>query len=710
MNKKFFLIFSILFSASFLFAQRVISPVAGNFNNKQVLVIDVSDKAECFYSLSGADPLVSGFAYDGPVLIDSVGQVNVKVTAIRDDLKEEIEINYNVQEINPFEEGSLEHSFIANTVSKGVFAYSFEEPLVIPQSFFYSLGDGRKPSLTGKTLSLDFSNRLSRYLPCTVTNGKNSWRFVIFTSGELVGTLAKFSVPFEIQDWNTFVFTGDKLIWSIDDGLWSASKLPLTLDRSVPHTISWQSVAYQKGNPVQTFVLPSEPVLKVDNPSQKAATFSIDGDLRYRMELVSSGVQGSVIGDSGLFTTATFDTFDGDCIGGEAIFAFYADGVFQGNKRSYFLIDKQPPLPPEFVSGETGFYSRGHVDLDITAESGAKIFYAVSEPLKISEQLVAQGMDYNSKEFDEWTAGNFRPYSTPFSLVGGEESPVFYKVLSYACDENDNYSAISEYRVVIDGYNYYLDSNASPVGADGSSKKPFANFEQALDVINSNRFSRFYVKGSFALPAKENLILSNCHFRASENCEFIFPPQATLLIRGASFQGENLVFKKEIKNDGSDKGAEKDLSLKSFFTLEHSTASFNNCEILALFDDSGTAFSVQNSVLELLNTGLTVHSSYYACAVSALDSKVLSKNSRFAAVSSTAVNFSVNGGLFECRNTNAKVVAQLGRIAELSKTNARLTENLYVGEFEKKIRGLTPVWADKDTLVLEDRGNNSQGF
>ena len=114
MKKKLVFTFFIFSFSVFCFAQRIISPVAGNFCNKQPLVLDVSDGAECFYSLSGTDPLTSGFAYDGPVLIDASGRINLKITAIRGDLKEEIEINYNVQEQNPFEETSENFSFIKN--------------------------------------------------------------------------------------------------------------------------------------------------------------------------------------------------------------------------------------------------------------------------------------------------------------------------------------------------------------------------------------------------------------------------------------------------------------------------------------------------------------------------------------------------------------------------------------------------------------------
>ncbi len=111
MLKKLIFSFAFFCFSFSVFAQRVISPVAGNFCNKQPLVIDVSDGAECFYSLSGTDPLASGFAYDGPVLIDITGRVDVKIAVIKENSKEEIEISYNVKEENPFETDSQEFNF-----------------------------------------------------------------------------------------------------------------------------------------------------------------------------------------------------------------------------------------------------------------------------------------------------------------------------------------------------------------------------------------------------------------------------------------------------------------------------------------------------------------------------------------------------------------------------------------------------------------------
>ncbi len=703
MLKKLIFSFAFFCFSFSVFAQRVISPVAGNFCNKQPLVIDVSDGAECFYSLSGTDPLASGFAYDGPVLIDITGRVDVKIAVIKENSKEEIEISYNVKEENPFETDSPEFNFINDYPFKTLCFYDFDDSIKIPENFTYCFGDGEKAVQNGRELLLDPANCLSRYVACRVFYGKNEWRFIVFVNGEQVGTLSRYSVPFEINNWNEFCFTGEKLIWQLDDNDWSASKIPLRLDRSVKHTVRWQSVAYESGNPVQSFVIPAEPVLNVSVSEKKAVTFNIEGDLRYRMKIVSSGVNGIAQTAGGLFTSATFDTFEGDEIKGTAVFAFYADGVFQGTKSADFCVDKQPPLAPVFVTENSSNYLRGRAELAITAEDGADIFYAVSKPVKIQNVSAGLALSALSDSFNSVEAGNFKPYTAPFELLSQSGSPVFYKVRAWASDKNGNSSIVSEYRVIIDEDNYYLDSSAAvTANADGTANNPFTSVDQAIEVINSRKFTRFFVNGSFTFSEGETVISSNCAFTAQGNAEFVLLDNAGLVVKNSSFEANGIVFK---KNRGSEL-----LENSKFFTVENSTLSFDGCEIVGIFGENGIGFDCRNSVIEFKNSGVTVQSDSYVCAVSAVDSKVFAKNCRFASVAPTCVDFSVNGGQFELRNSVCKVSAHLGRIAELCGTNARLTGNFYSGEFDKKLRGVLPVWSDKDTMILEDENNNSTNF
>ena len=61
--------FFVSFLASAFSEKDIISPARGQWCNQQVLVLDSSSALELYYSFSGTDPFVSGFAYDGPVLI-----------------------------------------------------------------------------------------------------------------------------------------------------------------------------------------------------------------------------------------------------------------------------------------------------------------------------------------------------------------------------------------------------------------------------------------------------------------------------------------------------------------------------------------------------------------------------------------------------------------------------------------------------------------
>lgn len=699
MKKCFFVLFSLFLSFSAFAFTRVISPVGGTFANKQSLVLDVSDNAECFYSFSGSDPLTSGFVYDGPVLIDVEGPVTLKIVSVVDNVKrEEIEIKYNVKAINPFDDSSKENLFIKDVVSQGYYSYSSESPIEIPESFSYYFGDEKKSSFLGKTLSLNSSNMLARYVLCNVSDGNNNWRFIIFISGNELGTFSRYSVPFEIVDWNTFIFNGDKLIWSIDDGEWSASKEPITLDRSVKHTVKWQSVAFAPGNPVQSFVIPPEPKLTLNYSDEKTANFGFEGDFRYRMKILSNGVEGGIDIDSGLFTQFVFDTFDGDSVESEAIFAFYCDGVYQGTKTSKYKIDRRPPNPPEFISNNENFYARSSVNLVLKSEPDAEIFYAVSKPLKVSEKEFSE----SSVDFDSVLAENFVPYNGEIFLDSDSKSAVFYKVKAYAVDSSQNKSNTSEYTVVIDEYNYYIDGNSSVANGDGSRNRPFNSFAQVIDIINNGRFSHFFVKGEIMLPEESVVISSNCEFSVIDNARFIIPANSALVLRSASFSASNLIFEK-VKSDSN-------IENNNFFVLENGTVNLNDCEIIGLFSDNGTGFTCQNSVLNLTNTGITIQSDYYSCGISSVDSKINLKDCRVSSIAQTSVNFSVSEGSFDLLNCQCKVVADLGRIAELLRTKVTIVSNNFIGELDRKIKGAEPIWIDDISLMLENFNNMSEGF
>ena len=226
------LLLFLLFLVQGAFAQRVISPVEGSFANKQCLVLDLQEGEEAYYSYSNTNPLNSGFAYDGPVLIDASGAVSLRVVVVSGNKKEQYEINYTSDdETNPFPTGTAEKSFIDRVLNERILLCTGESVISLPPSLSFSIGDGEKPFLPGTALAVSADNRLTRYVPCNLTDGTSTWRFIIHLASLEAGSFSQKTVPFQISDWENFTFTGKNLIWCIDNGIWSASK-ELTKNRA----------------------------------------------------------------------------------------------------------------------------------------------------------------------------------------------------------------------------------------------------------------------------------------------------------------------------------------------------------------------------------------------------------------------------------------------------------------------------------------------
>lgn len=700
MRRVFFAFFFLAFSFH-AFSERVISPVPGDFANRQALVLDLSDGAEAFYSYSGLNPLVSGFAYDGPVLIDAAGEVTVHVVVVSGDSSEEHEIVYTVSEPeNPFADGSAEKAFVDRIAGEGILFCDGGNMISIPGGLDVTVGDGEGPVMRGAVLSVSADNRLARYVPCSVTDGDIRWRFIVFVSGGEAGTFARSEVPFEISGWSEFRFTGKNLIWRIDDGMWSASRESVELDRSRTHVVYWQDVAYEQGNPIQSFVLPQRPSIQKDS-YDKAVVFTVSGDPRYRLSVSSSGAEGEAPVSSGLYASLTFDAFDGDCVSAEAVFDVYCDGVYQGELSSSYVIDRRPPLPPRFIASEAGAYARRDVSLTVAAEEDAEIYLSVYGPFELDaasyldQDLGLERINPDEKDY-------FLYKSQPVELRSGLERTVCYKAFAYARDSSGNVSDVSVYQVVIDEYNYFLDGSAAGLFADGSRLHPYNSFEQALRVINEGKFAHFFVSGEIPVPKGVSIISSNCSFTGTSGARFVLSPSSVIIVRNASLEMQNCV----VQKDAGD-GQAADTRL---FVFEAAAASFEDCEISGDFGSSGTALSSEASMISLKNSGLTSQARAYACAFSGLNSRAVFEGCHFASISGTAVNFSLKGGSFELRRSGCKVISHLGRILEATGTNLRLVSNTYTGDFDGPAKGVSAVWRDEKSMILEDKDNISEGF
>ncbi|MBQ4330961.1 MAG: hypothetical protein IJC31_03890, partial [Spirochaetaceae bacterium] len=157
----------------------IVSPKPGTWVNKQPLVLEVPESCEVFYSFSGSHPMESGFAYDGPVMLEAEGDVFLRVALVFPQGDAMIyTIDYSVQSQKGDADLSLDVNF-----SQPLALYSMGQQIVIPEGYSYRLGDSPL-FLPGKqVLSLEGGTFPQRFVPCHVTDGVNSWRFVISPSG-----------------------------------------------------------------------------------------------------------------------------------------------------------------------------------------------------------------------------------------------------------------------------------------------------------------------------------------------------------------------------------------------------------------------------------------------------------------------------------------------------------------------------------------------
>lgn len=687
---------SLMISAFLAYAgeMKVVNPEPGKWANRQVLVLDVPDDEDAFYSLNGADPATTGFAYDGPVLLDVTGPVELRIASVGDGrIKTDVTVIYTVDPAVP---GIKENEqFISMITAKGIIDYKAGTQLEIPSGLKYSMGRQPEAYMAGASLYYSSDCILSRCIPCTVTEGGPKWRFVIRTLPSQSGTFTRRPVPFSISGWDTVLFTDKKCIYKIDDSLWMPVKEPVKIDRSKKHTIAWQSVSFETGNPVQYFELPPKPMLLCTAAPDGAVTAVLRGEQGYRI--------GVPTGDSAaLFEVAGIDTFNGDEIRGTLDAAIYYDSVYQGTLPASYDIDKRSPPVPVISSSALSFYSRKDVNLRIASEADAVVYAAVTGPFPVPEDMIKDEEEKIPGVPEESAFKLLKNASV--SLESSSESAVLYRVYAFAADHAGNRSGCASYSVVVDKYNYYLDPSADPAVAEGTKMHPFTSFGQCIPVFKSSRYVHLTVKGTVTVPTGETRIGSNCVIKGTEDARLEFSPGSSLSVQSASLDISGCILER------NDKGGQESGMNVPFIKLEHAVLALADCEVTALFNGSGTVISSDTSVINIADSGITAKASSYASCLSAVASKIKMKNIRSAAAAGTAVDFSVQGGEFELRDSLCKITGTYGRTAELFGACSRITDNVFDADLDAGSRTGNAVYADAKSISVEYSRNALQGF
>lgn len=694
----FFTGFILTFLIQGLFADiKVISPVEGKWANRQTLLIDTAgdEKADFYYSVDGSSPKDFGLAYDGAVFLDTTGDIVLKIARISGNDIEETEIKYTVDPYDAYEKGYAD--FIGSFYDSCILSSVAGSVLAIPEELYFNF-DNKDTFFEGQDLIISQNCVIERYIPCTLWNKKDDvkWHFLVQTVPQAIGVYSKRNVPFYITDWDTVTFTDQDFIYKIDSEYWSLPKEPVHLDRSVSHMISWQSIAFEEGNPVEFFVLPPMPSITRHQDDDGSISFSLDGDDSYKIGILQS--ENKEI--TQLYDLICLDTFFGDKYEGELQVAVYSNSIYQGTFTENYSIDKCPPEAPVITASIDQFYSRNVVKVQVACDKNCDLYVSLSDDFKIEEvdtvYTPEDALFKNVRMKDFVKEKNI--YEITFNPQG--ESAQYYKLSAY-CKNEKNKSRISDFSVIIDLYNYYFDSNAEIEKPDGTAQNPYKSLSDCISSVNKTRSVCFRVKGDFVLPENKTILQANCIIKNSGNATLIFPADSTLIVKNSSLEIQGC----RIVNKG-------DTSLKDLnpiIKMENGVLTLNDCTISTKFRKNGTVIDAYSSVINLSNILASTNSEGYSSFISGIKSRVSVTDSIIASNGSTSVIFSMNEGILSVTANNLSVTGQRGRIAELFANESYFMNNSFRAELIIKSDNLSPIYHDKKSKLVQSN-NDSAGF
>ena len=680
----FFLTLGFIYAFS---EQDIISPVAGTWNNPQPLVLNIEDGTEIYYSLTGIDPLRFGFAYDGPIVLEQKGDVSLRITAVDGNgERKDFSIAYTVKDstVAGSENSTL---FIQDIIAHPLKRYVSGSVFSIPESFNYYIDGNQERIFSGKDLHISEKNNVERFVPFTVTDGSTYLHFVLHVIPQQGSSLHSKNVPFSIENWNIISFTSAKYVYSMDGGSWTTDLSPFIVDRLSVHTLRWKKNSDNEDEEIYSYTLPPMPQLVSSVEPYGQVTFSlmpapndIGNSMNYKMGKIPQNLSLIRITD-GLYDSITIDAFSGEELTSNFYAGVYYDGVYQGCLQQPLFVDRLAPLPPELSS-----YRKNQTVLTADVEDGASVFYSISEPIEFDAEdiinMEPRFADVRTGEFKEFLKGRV-------ILSSVSENPTFYKILAYAVDRAGNQSEVTEFSIVVDEHNFYLNPLVlNSEERDGSYIHPFATLEEAVLAMNEMSRMRLHILGNVSV--KDSITLTSDCDIIGKNSNLIFPENASLSVENACVSIKNCSISKK-SSDKSD---------KDFIHVTDGTVIFDGCQISALFASDGTLIESLSAAVKLDDTSLIVHASSYACNVRAVESSVTACNLRAVAVAHTCVNVSLADSSCSMNDAFTDITARIGRSLECIRSHLVLEHNTFQASLEATIKNhvIEAIWKDADTI------------
>lgn len=698
-----FAIFSVLFFlvsfSSFAEKSHIISPVVGTWSNYQTILLDVPEGASAFYSFTGDNPLYSGFAYENPVLLELEGNINLKVVIVNSDNSViEESVDFSVKNT------PIDLQFYIENKNQALIPVK-EKNISIPSYMKYSISDSTEPYLKGRTLTINSENSLEQVLPLVIKNQNDMYRFMLhimpsvskddsqynFTNNTLSNDVTfeddytvrriekKLSqVPFtlEFTDWTKLKISANENIYiSIDDDIWQTGTFVLDMNRNEEHTLSWIDLSGL--NPEEFIpeqfkvcytVIPKMPNLVVVQEKTKVVNISLD-DKFYTMKILQDYNFSSSVNDYKK-NYCLIDTILGNYLEKNICFDVFYDNVYQGKLFTEVLIDKESPKIPDIEISNKNFFVREPVSIKFKTDE--KVFYVLKSKLLSNLNLKNLELEVN-KNFDIDLNSAVELTNDTLYLAEDKNNAIFYNLAYFSKDDFGNVSDIEYYQILIDSYNYYIESSSKNTNyiQDGSAARPFSDISQILPYLNKNEFIKIHIEGTFEnIPSM--VITSPCEFISVNGARLSFAEDSFFDVQSSSLKIYNCIFEQDFtKNKNS-------FSQQNLFKLNNSSLIIDNCEFVSLYENNGSVIFADNSDVTILNSGITIQSNIFASVFNLLNSNLTCKQSRISAVSDSSIALTMNLGKLVFENSQFYIDGKTTKFYELFGVEYNINNNKFL--------------------------------
>ena len=712
------------------FQGTVISPVAGTWENTQPLIIQTTPGIEVYYSLSGSDPLVSGFAYDGPIMLEGTGEQKLTLVSVSD------EGISDIHTVNFTSNGRQSPSYIPLTTRDVYIRITEKTHIELPDSVRWAAGVSANQTApeqsafcSGGELSLNGRCDEPRIIPLILSTAQGFYRYIIRAGIEPASQ--QLPVPeyegIEFANWNYIRFnSGRSSLYSIDGSPWQQTTKPVFIDRTTDHTVSWKELKpvtpaeldagfdiseagdgteTAGSDGTQTMLVPAKPSFELPDKSWTSGSVEItfpsddyilayedrNGHIHYQSAWSMALVQGDSEGVSEHFT-------------------IYYKGIKQGTQDISVLINRRIPAGPELVSSVEGSFSRSEVSL--TFKSADTVYYKVS----VLEKR-PYGFDFATDDIPSLSEAEQLSESAGYAMLQegtivlgiNPDAAVLYKISAWSQDVSGNRSNLTQYTVVVDGANLYVADDASSFGAQfvrdapyGSMNNPCHSIAEAVKLAEEGDFinPRIFVAGTHVLDS--TLVLSgNIRLEGRRNARIRLTEKACIEMNGGTVSLSGITLEKK-ETQSSDDGR------KCLISMKDTTLSLYDCELYADFVSNGIAIVAENGVLNIKKCGITACSETYTALASSQNTRIFIYNVRGIANAPTAVGISAEGGVCYLADSAFSVIGSLGRVAEYVNLQWVLEACSLSGINSLPVE--SAVWTDKTSVLLSDKANTYSGF